>query len=105
MNVFCVGWHLVVSHKYKSNSLAAVSHINKSNAAGNSKKVEHPWYKAFSPAMSDPRASKGSVRPKLSFAVVKYPVYRQHVLILKILNLTFLLQLTFSATVSRLLQL
>ena len=30
---------LNVSHKYTSNSLAAVLHINKSNAAGNSKRL------------------------------------------------------------------
>jgi len=45
LNVFCVGWHLAVTyfyfniyHKYNWNSLAAVLHINKSNAAGNSKR-------------------------------------------------------------------
>jgi len=27
--------------------LAAVLHINKSNAAGNSKKVVHPWFRHF----------------------------------------------------------
>jgi len=43
LNVFCLGWHLAVSHKYNSNSLAAIPHINKYNAAGNSKKVAHPW--------------------------------------------------------------
>jgi len=37
-----VGWHLAVSHKYNSNSLAAVLHINKSNAAGNSKRLYSP---------------------------------------------------------------
>jgi len=36
-------YYLNVSHKYNSNSLAAVLHINKSKAAGNSKKVVHPW--------------------------------------------------------------
>jgi len=40
--VFCVGWHLAVSHKYNSNSLAAVLHINKSNAAGISKRLYTP---------------------------------------------------------------
>jgi len=40
--VFCVGRHLAVSHKYNSNSLAAVLHINKSNAAGNSKRLYTP---------------------------------------------------------------
>jgi len=40
--VFCVVWHLAISHEYNSNPLAAVLHINKSNAAGNSKKVVHP---------------------------------------------------------------
>jgi len=42
LNVFCVGWHLAASHKYNSNSLAAVLHINKSNAAGNSKRLYTP---------------------------------------------------------------
>jgi len=30
-NVFCVAWHLAVSHTYNSNSLAAELHINTSN--------------------------------------------------------------------------
>jgi len=29
LNVFCVGWHLAVSHKYNLNSLVAILHINK----------------------------------------------------------------------------
>ena len=33
----------VISHKYNSNSLAAVLHTNKSNVAANCKKVVHPW--------------------------------------------------------------
>jgi len=36
---------LAVSHKYNSNSLAAVLHINKSNAAGNSKRLYTPALK------------------------------------------------------------
>jgi len=39
LNMFCVGLHLAVSHKHNSNSLAAIFHINKSNAAGNSKSL------------------------------------------------------------------
>jgi len=42
LNVFCVVWRLAASHKYNSNSLAAVLHINKSNAAGNSKRLYTP---------------------------------------------------------------
>jgi len=40
--VFCVGWHLAVSHKYDSNSLAVLLHVNKTNAAGNSKRLYIP---------------------------------------------------------------
>jgi len=35
-------WHLAVSHEYNSNSMAAVLHINKSNAGGNSKRLHTP---------------------------------------------------------------
>jgi len=35
-------FELNVSHKYYSSSLAAVLHINKSNAAGNSKRLHAP---------------------------------------------------------------
>jgi len=41
LNVFCVGWHFAVSHKYNWNSLAAVLHINK-NVAGNNKRLYTP---------------------------------------------------------------
>jgi len=37
-----VMFEYVVSHKYNSNSLAAVFHIDKSNAAGNSKRLYTP---------------------------------------------------------------
>jgi len=43
--MFCVGWHLAVIANHSSKcalcELAAVLHINKRNAAGNSKKVVH----------------------------------------------------------------
>jgi len=38
-------WFALGSHKYNSNSLAAVLHINKSNAAGNSKRLYSPELK------------------------------------------------------------
>ena len=51
LNVFCVGWHLAITANHSSKcalcELAAVLHVNKSNAAGNSKKLYTPdlWHR------------------------------------------------------------
>jgi len=46
LNVFCVGWHLAVTANHSRKcvlcELAAVLDINKSNAAGNSKRLYTP---------------------------------------------------------------
>jgi len=64
---------------------------------------------SFIPAMSNPLPACGPVkrfvRPSLGFRCSRSILYLQPVLVLTILNLTFLMQVVFSPTLSRLLPL
>jgi len=49
-----VSWPLAIFHKYNSKSLVAVLHINKNNAAGNSKRLYTPALKVHVPQFGNP---------------------------------------------------